>query len=271
MKELTIPKRKSGGRNNTGRIVMRHIGGGHKRRLRIVDFYRWEPGVHHVVRIEYDPGRSGHIALLRQAGAQTVSDDEGAVLAETPVPPPSPGLQAKLNRGRPEVRGGWSYMLAPEGMRAGDQVISYRMGIPENEILGWEELGEAVAAHQRGESTDLQTHARALGLLRSKALKPGNVLPLYLIPPGTVIHNICLHPEGKMMLCRAAGSYATIVAHHGPEGQALGGMDVLSMGGVRGPDGLVSKSRGIVLVRLMSGEVRKVQPGCVATVGLVSK
>lgn len=65
IKALTMPLRKKGGRNNTGRIVVRHRGGGHKRRLRTVDFMRTDSGPQDVIRIEYDPGRSAHIALIR--------------------------------------------------------------------------------------------------------------------------------------------------------------------------------------------------------------
>lgn len=56
---------KSGGRNNYGRITTRHIGGGHKRRYRIIDFKRNKDGIPAVIeRIEYDPNRSANIALL---------------------------------------------------------------------------------------------------------------------------------------------------------------------------------------------------------------
>ncbi len=56
---------KSGGRNNKGRITTRHIGGGHKRRYRVIDFRRNKDGVPgRVERIEYDPNRSAHIALI---------------------------------------------------------------------------------------------------------------------------------------------------------------------------------------------------------------
>ncbi|KAI0217328.1 mitochondrial 54S ribosomal protein rml2, partial [Massospora cicadina] len=65
MRKLTIAKRKTGGRNNTGRITVRHIGGGHRQRIRLVDFNRYEPYPCEVVRLEYDPGRSAHIALIR--------------------------------------------------------------------------------------------------------------------------------------------------------------------------------------------------------------
>ena len=64
-KSLLAPLKSTGGRNNTGKMTMRHIGGGHKRRYRIVDFYREREGVKAVVKtIEYDPNRSARIALV---------------------------------------------------------------------------------------------------------------------------------------------------------------------------------------------------------------
>ena len=63
---LVAKKSKTGGRNNAGRITTRHIGGGHKQRYRLIDFKRNKDGVDAVVeRIEYDPNRSAHIALLK--------------------------------------------------------------------------------------------------------------------------------------------------------------------------------------------------------------
>ncbi len=62
---LVAKKNKSGGRNNLGRITTRHIGGGHKQRYRIIDFKRNKDGIPGTVeRIEYDPNRSAHIALI---------------------------------------------------------------------------------------------------------------------------------------------------------------------------------------------------------------
>lgn len=86
-----------GGRNNSGRVTIRHRGGGHKRRIRTVDFERMTPGKHTVERIEHDPGRSAHIALLNE-----------------------------------EATGKKSYIVAAEGMREGDVVQSYRAGIPKD-------------------------------------------------------------------------------------------------------------------------------------------
>ncbi len=64
-KSLLRPLKKSGGRNNTGRMTMRYMGGGHKRRYRLIDFKRTKDGIKATVKsIEYDPNRSARIALL---------------------------------------------------------------------------------------------------------------------------------------------------------------------------------------------------------------
>ncbi|MEN9828137.1 MAG: hypothetical protein RJA11_753, partial [Bacteroidota bacterium] len=63
---LLAPKKKSGGRNNTGRITSRHRGGGHKQKYRIIDFKRRKHGIAaEVMSIQYDPNRTCRIALLR--------------------------------------------------------------------------------------------------------------------------------------------------------------------------------------------------------------
>ena len=64
-KSLLAPLNKKGGRNNRGRITVRHRGGGHKRRYRIVDFKRDKTGTATVMSIEYDPNRTARIALVR--------------------------------------------------------------------------------------------------------------------------------------------------------------------------------------------------------------
>ena len=82
---------KSGGRNNKGRITTRHVGGGHKRRYRVVDFRRDKDGVPAVVeRVEYDPNRTAHICLLKYADGER------------------------------------RYMIAPKGVAAGAQLMSGR-------------------------------------------------------------------------------------------------------------------------------------------------
>jgi large subunit ribosomal protein L2 len=86
---LLEKKSKSGGRNNNGRITTRHIGGGHKQHYRLIDFRRNKDGIPAVVeRLEYDPNRSAHIALVKY------SDGERR------------------------------YIIAPKGIAAGDKVIS---------------------------------------------------------------------------------------------------------------------------------------------------
>ena len=280
-------------------MVNRGRGGGHRQRLRIVDFHRLEAGEHDVVRIEYDPGRTAHIALVKsREGSVDVGADLGAELAEMQLDPLEAseaqasvmGTAAERRKSRNEVKGGWSYILAPEGLRAGDVVVSYRSGIPHGIVDGWDNV--AAPAPAPGASSSIpgstdpaapqavleptgsapeSTTSRALGLLRTLTLKPGNVLPLYLIPAGTNIHNISMNATGRMQLCRSAGSYAQVVAHHGPDGEALGGAAILNMGGVAGPDGKITPKRGSVLVNLQSGEVRRLDPGCAATIGVVSK
>ena len=66
-KSLLAKKTKTGGRNNTGRMTVRHIGGGEKRKYRLIDFKRNKFGVPaKVATIEYDPNRSANIALLKK-------------------------------------------------------------------------------------------------------------------------------------------------------------------------------------------------------------
>jgi len=90
-RHLTEPLRKSGGRNNRGRITTRHIGGGHKRQYRVIDFNRDKFDVEASVQaIEYDPNRSCRIALLRYADGER------------------------------------RYVLAPLGLKVGDGIMSSR-------------------------------------------------------------------------------------------------------------------------------------------------
>ncbi|MBE0661925.1 MAG: 50S ribosomal protein L2 [Bacteroidales bacterium] len=70
-KSLLVPRKKSGGRNNQGRMTMRYIGGGHKQQLRLIDFKRDKDGIPAVVKtIEYDPLRTARIALLVYADGE---------------------------------------------------------------------------------------------------------------------------------------------------------------------------------------------------------
>jgi large subunit ribosomal protein L2 len=95
-KSLIGPARRTGGRNNVGRITTRHIGGGHKRKYRVIDFRRDKLEVAgKVAGIEYDPNRSANIALIHY------------------------------------VDGEKRYILAPVGLRVGDTVVSSRKGDTE--------------------------------------------------------------------------------------------------------------------------------------------
>ncbi len=136
-RRLTKPRKKTGGRNNQGKITTRHRGGGHKQRYRIIDFKRLKDGVPaKVAFIEYDPCRTARIALLHYADGEK------------------------------------RYILAPEGMAAGDQVMSGPSAEP----------------------------------------KVGNCMPLSRIPLGTTIHNIEMQPGRGGQLCRSAGAAGVLNA-----------------------------------------------------------
>ena len=139
-KSLLEPLKKSGGRNAYGRITSRHRGGGHKRKYRVIDFKRNKFGVPaKVAAIEYDPNRSSRIALLHYADGEK------------------------------------RYILAPLGLKTGDQVIS-------------------------DEVTDV---------------KPGNSMPLKNIPLGTLVHNIEMRPGKGGQVVRSAGTAAQVMAKEG--------------------------------------------------------
>ena len=71
LQSLVESKSKTGGRNNNGHITTRHIGGGHKQKYRLIDFKRNKDGIAaEVERLEYDPNRSAHIALLKYADGE---------------------------------------------------------------------------------------------------------------------------------------------------------------------------------------------------------
>jgi len=143
-KPLTEPSKRKGGRNANGRITAYHIGGGHKRFYRKIDYKRNRFDIPaKVATIEYDPNRSSRIALLNYAD----------------------GLK--------------SYIIAPDGLKVGDTVIS-------------------------GEDVEVSV---------------GNVLAIRNIPVGTVIHNIELKPKGGGKLSRAAGTSAQITAKEGAYAQ----------------------------------------------------
>jgi large subunit ribosomal protein L2 len=139
-KALTKGASKSGGRNNSGKMTMRYIGGGHKRKYRIIDFKRNKYDIPAKVHsIEYDPNRSARIALLFYADGEK------------------------------------RYMLAPEGLKVGQNVLSGSKANPEL----------------------------------------GNALFLKDIPLGTIIHNIEMTPGKGGAIARSAGSFAQLNARDG--------------------------------------------------------
>lgn len=165
-KSLVVGKRKTGGRNNTGKMTMRYIGGGHKKKFRFVDFRRTKENIPATVKsIEYDPNRSSRIALLYY------------------------------------VDGEKAYILAPDGIEVGQQVMSGTEVAPEI----------------------------------------GNALPLARIPVGTLVHNVELRPGQGAKFARSAGTFAQIVA----------------------------REERYVVLRMPSGETRRVLGTCKATVGTV--
>ena len=165
-KSLTERLMKKGGRNQQGKLTVRHQGGGHKRLYRVIDFKRNKDGIPaRVATIEYDPNRSARIALLNY------------------------------------VDGEKRYILAPNGLKVGDQVVSG----PEADI------------------------------------KVGNALPLKDIPVGTTIHNVELKIGKGAQLVRSAGTSAQLMAKEGD----------------------------YALLRMPSGELRKVHINCRATIGEV--
>ena len=195
-----------------GRITARSRGGGHKRRIRLVDWHRQTLGEHQVERIEYDPGRSAHIALLRRL----------------------PGV------GEAEKVSDYSYIVAPQGLKAGDRVQSWRQG-----LAAVVDPAAPQSVNQPSSSKDAYSgipEELRQALLRTSALKPGNMLKLEDMPLGQPIHNISLRPNGRSVLCRSAGVSASMVA--------IG--DVYAS------------------VKLASGEVRQINKQCTAVVGTVS-
>ena len=165
-KSLLVTLKKKSGRNNQGRITVRHRGGGSKRKLRLIDFKRDKFGVPgRVAAIEYDPNRSARIALIFY------------------------------------VDGEKRYILAPQGLNVDDFIMA-------------------------GEGAEI---------------KPGNSLPLKLLPSGTQIHNIELTRGKGGQLVRSAGASAQLMAKEGE----------------------------YALVRLPSGEMRRIRAECIATIGQI--
>jgi large subunit ribosomal protein L2 len=139
-KALVLRLRKKSGRNFHGKITAHQRGGGARRMYRVIDFKRTKDGIPaRVFSIEYDPNRNCRIALLHY------------------------------------VDGAKTYILAPEGLKAGGKV----------------ESGTAIEPNI------------------------GNCLPLENIPPGTVVHNVEMQPGHGGQLCRSAGTSATMNAREG--------------------------------------------------------
>ena len=139
-KSLLAPLKKSGGRNNAGRVTSWHRGGGHKRRYRIIDFKRDKHDIPSIVEtIEYDPNRTARIALLKYADGER------------------------------------RYILAPDGVKVGDNIMS-------------------------GENAEI---------------KNGNALPLEKIPVGLTIHAIEMKQLKGAQLVRSAGASAQLMAKEG--------------------------------------------------------
>jgi len=144
LKKLTEGKSSTGGRNHYGRITSRFRGGGHKQRYRLIDFKRAKIGIPaRVAEIEYDPNRTARIALLHYADGEK------------------------------------TYILAPDGLKQGDTVLSSRLA----------------------------------------DIRPGNSLPIGDIPAGTMIHNIEVRKGKGGQLVRSAGTAAQLMAKDGTYAQ----------------------------------------------------
>ncbi|KAJ5632611.1 54S ribosomal protein RML2 [Penicillium lividum] len=220
---LTFPKRghAKGGRNNSGQVTVRHHGGGAKRRIRTVDFLRMDAGPHLVERIEYDPGRSAHIALLRSKETKKLS-----------------------------------YILAADGMRAGETVQSYMSGIPEDL---WKSMGGTVDP----------------GVLAARTAWRGNCLPLHMIPVGTLIFNVGLRVGKGGQLCRSAGTHATVVAKGSDSRQKDIDTEQPEAEVEKKPLSVRDRQKQErlaqhITIRLASGEIRLIHKDCCATIGVAS-
>ena len=140
-KSLLKPLKRTGGRNHQGKITAQGRGGGHKRRYRMIDFRRTKDDMPaEIVGIEYDPNRTCHIALLKY--------EDGTL----------------------------RYILAPRGVKAGDDVLSSNSAVEP---------------------------------------KAGNCMPLKFIPTGLTVHNIEFEPGKGGSLCRSAGSGARLTNREG--------------------------------------------------------
>jgi len=165
-KSLLLSLKQKAGRNNQGKVTVRHRGSGAKRMLRVIDFKRDKLGIPgRVAAIEYDPNRSARIALIHYADGEK------------------------------------RYILAPSELNVGDTIMAG---------------GDA-------------------------EVRPGNTLPLRLIPTGTLIHNVELEKGKGGQLVRSAGAAAQLMVKEGE----------------------------YALVRLPSSEVRRIHGDCLATIGQI--
>jgi ribosomal protein L2 len=150
-----------------------------------------------------------------------------------------------------------SYILAAEGMRAGDVVQSYMSGIPEDL---WKSMGGTVDP----------------GVLAARTAWRGNCLPLHMIPVGTLIFNVGLRPGKGGQLCRSAGTYATVISKGSDTKTRANEVETQEDGTeVQKPLSQREKQKQEriaqhVTIRLQSGEVRLIHKDCCATVGVAS-
>jgi large subunit ribosomal protein L2 len=219
---LVTKKTKTGGRNNQGRITCRHIGGGHRQQYRLVDFKRDKDGVaSKVERLEYDPNRSAHIALLLYADGER------------------------------------RYIIAPQGIVTGDGVISGRdapikpgnclplANIPVGSTVHCIELqpgGGAKMARSAGTSVQLIAREGIYSTLRLRSGEMRRVLSECRAVIGEVSnseHN--LRTLGKAGASRHRGIRPTVRGtamnpvdhpHGGGEGRTKGGRHPVSPWGV---------------------------------------
>ena len=204
-KSLLAPVHNHGGRNGSGKMTVRHQGGGHKRQYRIIDFKRNKDNIPaKVATIEYDPNRTCRIALLQYADGEK------------------------------------RYILAPKGLKVGDVVTSG----PESDIkvgncLPFTNIPLGTIVH----NVELKIGKGGQMVLNGPEaeVRVGNCLPLSEIPVGTQVHNIELYPGKGGQMVRSAGNGAQLMAKEGD----------------------------YALLRLPSGELRKVHIRCRATIGVV--
>ncbi|KAJ2156768.1 mitochondrial 54S ribosomal protein rml2 [Coemansia sp. RSA 552] len=244
VKALTVAKRKKGGRNCTGRITCRHRGGGAKRRIRLVDFKRREPGPQEVVRLEYDPGRTSHIALLKHMETGKLS----YILAPAGLKPgavvqsfmSSPPVSVKTSAAKDEMKAE-EPAVAEEPANA--EGASAEAGTSEEVDTGPEEL-DAAPEEVPGARDYTSEGVLDKGHNENRpTLEIGNCMPLRMLPIGSVVHNVGLHPFGRAQMVRAAGASAQV---------------------------LYTAPTGLAQLRLTSGEIRRVPVDACATLGRVS-